>query len=83
MALSILINGNIISLDTLSDTFKNGLEEYVKSQYDLETGFFLDRMYADRVLENDHALGGSQGMAVVVLRKSWCKRKRGSIIYTF
>ncbi len=67
--LSILINGNIVDMDTVSETFKSKIKEYVISRYDSTTGLFLDPLYAERIVQSDRTLGRSQGMAAGILRK--------------
>lgn len=68
-ALSILINGNMVDMDTIDQKFKNRIAEYVSSRYDSVTGYVLDTLYSDRVLQSDRALGRSQGMVMGILRK--------------
>ena len=69
MALSILINGNIVKLDTVSNSFKRNLEKFVISRYDSTLELFTDPIYKEKLLQSERNLARSQGAAAGILRK--------------
>lgn len=65
--LKILLLGNIISKDSIPETFRSGLERYVKKRYDSNYGLFLDPKYAERTMKSERTLGRVQNMANDIL----------------
>ena len=69
MALSILSNGNIASLDSVSTSFKNKLKDFVITRYDSTLELFTDPIYKDKLLQSERNLARCQGAAAGILRK--------------
>ena len=69
MALSILANGNIADLDTVSNSFKLQLKDFVISRYDSTLELFTDPIYGKELLQSERNLARSQGAAAGILRK--------------
>lgn len=62
-ALSILISGNIVSVDTLSETFKKKVINYVENRYDDSLQLYIDATYKNKLLRSERNLARAQNMA--------------------
>ena len=69
MALSILSNGNIADLDTVSEGFKSSLKLFVTSRFDTVSKIFTDPVYKGKLLQSERNLARSQGAAASILNK--------------
>ncbi|MEQ9286366.1 MAG: hypothetical protein RIG77_05630 [Cyclobacteriaceae bacterium] len=67
--LKILLSGNIVNKDSISESFRAGLERYVKTRYDPNHGLFLDPRYAERTMKSERTLGRVQNMANDILNR--------------
>ncbi len=68
-ALNILFNGNILSNDSISVSFKTGITQFVEMRFDSSASLYLDPHYKDKILQNERTLARVQGMASGILRK--------------
>lgn len=62
-ALSILISGNIVSTDTLNETFKKKVISYVENRYDKTLQLYIDPTYKNKLLKSERNLARAQNMA--------------------